>query len=53
MSLKEISNGIFNQFIKNPRRLDLFLLYRNVNRLNTNIEIQAKLDNQQTRDLGV
>ena len=53
MNLKEISNGIFNQFVKNPRRLDLFLLYRNVNRLNKNIEKQAELDKQQTQDLGI
>ena len=53
MNLKEISNGIFNQFVKNPRRLDLFLLYRNVNRLNENIERQEQLDNKQTQDLGL
>lgn len=45
--LQEISNGYLNQFIKNPKRLDLFLMHRNLEKLNSSILKQAELDKQQ------
>lgn len=53
MSLKEISNGYLNQFINNPKKLDLFLMHRNIEKLILNINKQAMLDKQQTEDLTI
>ena len=53
MNLKEISQGYFNQFIKNPKQLDLFLMYRYTQKLDNNIAKQAELDKQQTQDLSL
>lgn len=51
MSIKEISNRYFNEFINNPKRLDLFLIYRNLAKLDANIIKQAELDKQQENEL--
>ena len=51
--LNEISNGYLKLFIKNPKNLDLFLMYANINKLSTNIEKQAELDRQQTEELSL
>lgn len=49
--IKDNAKGYFNLFINNPKRLDLFLMYRNLNRLDENITKQAVLDKQQENDL--
>ena len=51
--IKEISNRYFNQFFNNPKRLDLFLMYRYTQKLDNDIESQAKLEKQQTEELGL
>ena len=51
MNLQEISNRYFKQFVNNPKRLDLFCMYRNIEKLIANIEKQAELDNQQENNL--
>ena len=49
--IKEISNKYFNQFIQNPKKLDLFLMYRCTLKLDNNINKLAELDKQQTEEL--
>lgn len=51
MNLNEISKGYLNLFVKNPKHLDLFLMYANISKLSTNIEKQAELDKQQAEEL--
>ena len=50
--IKEISNGYFNEFIKNPKQLDLFLMYRCTQKLNNNIVKLAELDKQQSNEIS-
>jgi len=53
MTIKEISNGYFNEFFKNPKQLDLFLMYRYTQKLDNNIAKLAEIDKQQNQDLGI
>ena len=51
MNLNEISKGYFNLYLNNPKRLDLFLMYRNISKLTNNIAKQAEIDKQTEADL--
>ena len=53
MSLKEISNGYFNLFVKNPKNLDLFLMHRKLQNLTQSVEKIEEAEKQQTEDLSL
>ena len=53
MNLKEISQGYFNQFIKNPKQLDLFLMYKYTQKLNNNVIKLEELETQQDNELSI
>ena len=48
-TLQKVANGKMDLFIKNPKDLNLFMQYRAIVHLNSNIEKQAQLDAVQSK----